>query len=106
VSKEVLESEGAVSAAAAGAMAEAVRRQAGADVGLAVSGVGGPGGGTETKPVGLTYVALAAAGTLLNERHLWQGDRSDNKRASAEVALALLLRYLKAKEQSSCAIQE
>ena len=98
VPAEVLEREGAVSAAAAGAMAEAVRRQAGADVAPAVTGIAGPGGGTETKPVGLTYVALAAAGTLLTERHVWPGDRSHNKRASAEAALTLLLRYLKAME--------
>ncbi|MBI2912906.1 MAG: CinA family protein [Chloroflexi bacterium] len=98
VPEQLLASEGAVSAAAAGAMAEGVRRQAGASVGLAVTGIAGPGGGTETKPVGLTYVALAAAGTLLSEQHVWRGDRSHTKRASAEAALALLVRYLKAKE--------
>lgn len=97
VSKEVLQGEGAVSAATAQAMAEAVRRRAKADIGLAVTGIAGPGGGTEAKPVGLTYVALAAEETLASEQHLWRGDRSQNKRASAEAALALLLRYLGSK---------
>lgn len=94
VPKKVLETEGAVSAATAKAMADAVRRKARADAGLAVTGIAGPGGGTEAKPVGLTYLALAAEGTILNERHLWHGDRSQNKRASAEAALEMVLRYL------------
>ncbi len=97
VPKGVLEREGAVSAATAQAMADAVRRQAGADVGLAVTGIAGPGGGTETKPVGLTYMALAAPGTLISEQHLWRGDRSQNKQASAEAALRLVLRYVGSK---------
>ena len=98
VSRETLEREGAVSGAAAGAMAEGARRRTGADIGLAVTGIAGPGGGTETKPVGLTYVALDADGTALNERHVFQGDRSANKAAAAQAALALLLRYLGSRE--------
>lgn len=97
VPQEVLQGEGAVSAATAQAMAEAVRRRAEADIGLAVTGIAGPGGGTTAKPVGLTYVALAAEGTLMSEQHLWRGDRSQNKRAAAEAAFALLLRYLGSK---------
>ncbi len=94
VSRQVLESEGAVSGATAGAMAEAVRRWAGADIGLGVSGIAGPGGGTEAKPVGLTYIALVAPGALLAEQHIFQGDRGQAKQASAEAAIALALRYL------------
>ncbi len=97
VSKQVLESEGAVSAATARGMAEAVRRWAGADLGLAVTGIAGPGGGTEAKPVGLTYIALAAPGALLAEQHIFQGDRGRVKQASAEAALALALRYLESR---------
>ncbi len=93
----VLEREGAVSAGTAKAMAAGTRRQTGADIGLAVTGIAGPTGGTEGKPVGLTYVALAAKGTHLSERHLWTGRRSQNKEASALAALTLVKRYLESR---------
>jgi PncC family amidohydrolase len=96
VRADVLEREGAVSEATALAMAKGVRRLLRADIALAVTGVAGPTGGTEDKPVGLTYVALAAApDVLICERHVWQGDRRQNKESSAEAALSLLLRHLK-----------
>ena len=96
VPADVLEREGAVSEATALAMAEGVRRLVGADIALAVTGVAGPTGGTEDRPVGLTYVALSAApDVLICERHLWRGDRQQNKESSAEAALALLLRHLR-----------
>jgi PncC family amidohydrolase len=92
----VLEREGAVSEATALAMAEGVRRLLGADIGLAVTGIAGPTGGTEDRPVGLTYVALSAApDVLICERHLWRGRRQQNKDSSAMAALSLLHRHLK-----------
>src|SRR5690606_23054 len=60
VSKTVLQQNGAVSEPVARAMAESVRRKRGADFALAISGISGPGGGSETKPVGTTYVALSS----------------------------------------------
>jgi len=93
---ELLEREGAVSEATALAMAEGARRLLGADVALAVTGIAGPSGGTDDKPVGLTYVALAGPGSSTCERHLWRGERQANKESSAEAALALLHRYLNA----------
>jgi len=96
VPADVLEREGAVSEATALAMAEGVRRLLGADIGLAVTGIAGPTGGTEDRPVGLTYIALAAApDVLICERHLWRGRRRQNKDSSAMAALSLLERYLK-----------
>jgi PncC family amidohydrolase len=93
----ILEREGAVSEATARAMAEGVRRLLAADIGLAVTGIAGPTGGTEDKPVGLTYVALSAApDVLICEKHLWRGDRAANKDRSAAAALSLLLRHLRA----------
>lgn len=92
----VLEREGAVSEATALAMAEGVRRLLGADIALAVTGIAGPTGGTEERPVGLTYVALSAApDVLICERHLWRGKRQQNKDSSAMAALSLLHRHLK-----------
>jgi PncC family amidohydrolase len=96
VPREVLDAHGAVSAQAAVAMATGGRARTGADLGGAVTGVAGPDGGTAQKPVGLTYVAVAdAAGTAVR-RHLWSGERSDNKRASAAALLELLLERIDA----------
>jgi PncC family amidohydrolase len=85
---------GAVSKETALAMAQGARRLLGVDVGLSVTGIAGPTGGTVDKPVGLVYIGLAAEGTELWERHVWQGDRDQNKALSARAALKLLLRYL------------
>jgi PncC family amidohydrolase len=85
---------GAVSEGAALEMARGGRRVCRADVALAVTGVAGPGGGTPEKPVGLVYVALAAPDGEWVERHVWDGDRQENKGRSAEAALDLLRRYL------------
>jgi PncC family amidohydrolase len=94
VPADVLEAHGAVSAQVAIAMADGARRALGADLALGVTGVAGPGGGTADKPVGLTYVAVADAAGSDVQRHLWQLDRTGNKRASAAVALALALARL------------
>ena len=91
VPAEVLEAHGAVSAQVAVAMAEGVRARLGTDLGVAVTGVAGPDGGTEAKPVGLVYVAVSGPGSPVVRRYLWTGDRSANKRASAEAAIELLL---------------
>jgi PncC family amidohydrolase len=91
VPAEVISSHGAVSAQTAIAMAVGGRARTGADIGAAVTGIAGPDGGSEQKPVGLTYVAVAdGAGTEVR-RHLWTGSRTDNKRASAEALLELIL---------------
>lgn len=89
-----LDSHGAVSPEVAAAMAHQVRRLFGADIGLAVTGIAGPGGGTAEKPVGLAYIHLSAADVEWGEHHIWQGDRLANKQQSAAAALALLLRYV------------
>jgi PncC family amidohydrolase len=88
---DVLDAHGAVSAQVAVAMAEGVRSRLSTDLGVAVTGVAGPDGGTEAKPVGLVYVAVAGAGEPLVRRFQWPGDRSENKRDSARAALEMLL---------------
>ncbi len=89
-----LEGHGAVSAQVAVAMAEGARRRLGVDLAVAVTGVAGPGGGTEAKPVGLTYVAIADARGDDVRRFQWTGDRAANKRASAGAALEMLLQRI------------
>ncbi len=85
---------GAVSEQTAREMAQGVRRVFRADVGLSVTGIAGPGGGMPGKPVGLVYVALAAPDGEWVERHVWSGNRWENKARSAKAALDLLRRYL------------
>jgi PncC family amidohydrolase len=96
VRQETLLAHGAVSEETAREMAEGARLELGADLGLSVTGICGPTGGTPTKPVGLTYIALATADSVRCERHVWQGDRLANKEQSAEAALRLVQETLKA----------
>jgi PncC family amidohydrolase len=91
VDREVIDAHGAVSAQVALAMAEGVRALLGSDLAVAITGVAGPGGGTEAKPVGLVYVAIAGGGPSEVRRYHWTGDRGANKRESARAALELLL---------------
>jgi PncC family amidohydrolase len=101
VRRETLIAFGAVSEAVAREMARGVRRCLGADVGISVTGIAGPGGGTPEKPVGLAYVALSAPGADLCERHVWQGDRLANKEQTAEAALRLLLDFLEDRREGA-----
>lgn len=91
VPRDVLDAHGAVSAQVARAMAEGVRARFGATVGVAVTGIAGPDGGSAAKPVGLTYVAIADADGVDVRRHAWTGDRRANKTASAAATLELAL---------------
>jgi PncC family amidohydrolase len=91
---ETLADHGAVSEQTAREMARGVREAIGADVGVSVTGIAGPTGGTTEKPVGLVYVAVVAPHGEWVERHVWAGDRRENKVRSADAALDLLRRYL------------
>jgi len=94
VEQAVLAAHGAVSEPVAVAMAEGVRRALGVDLGIGITGVAGPGGGTLDKPVGLVYVALASPTGVELRRCQWVGDRITNKRRSVEAALELILAHL------------
>ena len=97
VREETLIGYGAVSEAVAAEMAGGARSLFGTDYALSVTGIAGPGGGTDEKPVGLTFIGLAGPNGLLKvERHVWAGDRIGNKVASVEAALRLLLLALDA----------
>ncbi len=94
ISQEFLLQYGAVSEETARAMARGARDRLSADVAIAITGILGPGGGTPTKPIGLVYVSLLAADRDWCRRFLWNGERRQNKRSSAQVALELLQEYL------------
>ena len=90
----LIAAHGAVSREVAEAMATGARSAFGADVAVSVTGIAGPGGGSELKPVGLTWVAVADATGVVAGQHIWAGDRSANKHASAQAALRLLVARL------------
>ena len=90
----LIEAHGAVSAEVAEAMAVGVKRSADTDFGLSVTGVAGPGGGTEEKPVGLVYVALADDAHTEHKRLMLPGDRHLIRWRASQFALDLLRRRL------------
>lgn len=94
VSGQTIDQHGAVSAETCVAMAEGARTRYRSSVGLSVTGVAGPDGGTEQKPVGLTYVGVADVNGHDIRRNVWMGDRRSNRLHSAEAALLLLLERL------------
>jgi nicotinamide-nucleotide amidase len=92
VDEDALRGHGAVSAEVASRMAEGARRVSGADLALAVTGIAGPTGGTESKPVGLVYLAVATSkGTVVKERTFPYADRNMIQTVAAYAGLALVL---------------
>ena len=92
----VIERHGAVSADVAAAMARGIRERSGASVGVSVTGIAGPGGATESKPVGLVYVGLdgGPGEAMTKEFRFHGGDRAVIKQRSSQAALDLLRRWL------------
>jgi nicotinamide-nucleotide amidase len=86
----------------AASMAKGIRERAGVSVGLSVTGIAGPGGASETKPVGLVYVGLdGGLGDAVTEEFRFHGDRSMIKQRSSQAALDLLRRWLLTRAQES-----
>jgi nicotinamide-nucleotide amidase len=90
----LLMEHGAVSAPVAEAMAEGVRKRAGTDFGLSVTGIAGPDGGTPEKPVGLVYIALASEAATEHRKLNLPGDRNLIRWRASQAALDLLRRRL------------
>jgi nicotinamide-nucleotide amidase len=91
VPAHVLAAHGAVSAQVAMAMATGARARFGADLAVSITGVAGPDGGSDEKPVGLTFVGLAAAIGADVRRLQLAGDRAGNREAAARAALEWLI---------------
>jgi nicotinamide-nucleotide amidase len=90
LAEDVLRWHGAVSSEVAAAMAEGVKRTAQADLGVGITGIAGPGGATETKPIGLVYISVSGpTGTMVRE-HNFTGERGDIQMRAAYTALQMV----------------
>lgn len=94
VRQETLDRYGAVSRQTAKEMAEGVRRLMKVDLALSDTGIAGPGGGTDKKPVGLFYIGLATSDGTEVQEHVFKGDRQQNREQAALAALAMLRKHL------------
>lgn len=95
VERRLLEEHGAVSPQVAEAMARGVRERLGADIGVSITGVAGPEGGTPQKPVGLVYIGLAHAGRVTARENHFVGIREDVRRRSTQLALQMVREALR-----------
>jgi len=91
---DLIEKHGAVSDKVAEAMAGGIRQAARTDLGLAVTGIAGPGGGTQQKPVGLVYTALASGHGVKITEHRFLGTREQVRIKASQMALDMVRRYL------------
>jgi nicotinamide-nucleotide amidase len=95
VAKELIDDHGAVSEEVAQALAEGARARLGTDVGVGITGVAGPGGGTELKPVGLVWLSVTLAGAQpLTRSVTLPGGRADVRDRATTIAMHLLRRAL------------
>ena len=94
VREETINRYGAVSPQVAEEMAVGGRKVLAVDICLADTGIAGPGGATPGKPIGLFYLGLSHQTGTYSQKHIFQGDRGQNKRSAAEAALGWLKEYL------------
>ncbi len=93
VPREIMEAKGAVSAEVCCALAEGIRRRSGAALGVAITGIAGPGGGSPEKPVGTVHIGLADSSTTRERRFQFPGDRERIRYQATQMALDMVRRY-------------
>ncbi len=95
----IIEKHGAVSEETARLMAEGVRKMAGTSLGFASTGIAGPDGGSDAKPVGTVYLAVSDAKQTICRHYNFRWDRKRNKLIFSQAALLLLKNYLEGKDK-------
>ena len=94
VRAETLDKYGSVSDQTAEELASGGKKVLEVDICIADTGIAGPGGATADKPVGLFYIGLSHKNTTFSRKHIFTGDREQNKKEAAETALQILKEYL------------
>ncbi|WP_194192573.1 competence/damage-inducible protein A [Clostridium chrysemydis] len=94
VREETLDTVGAVSEETAIEMAEGIAKRCGSDIGISTTGIAGPGGGTEEKPVGLVYIGIYVNGKAYAKRHIFTGNREAVRNRACMTALDMVRREL------------
>jgi nicotinamide-nucleotide amidase len=95
IPEQVIEEHGAVSEACVRAMASSIKQNARTDLGLSVSGIAGPTGGTSEKPVGTVYIAMAWDDGVQCWKYFFGGSRTEIKQQTSEEALLRIREYCK-----------
>jgi competence/damage-inducible protein CinA-like protein len=95
VPKKLIATHGAVSEPVAGAMAAGIRKRAGSTLGIGVTGLAGPGGGSPEKPVGLVYIALADDSQTTTRKFIFPGDRQFIRTLTVNAALDMVRRRIR-----------
>lgn len=101
VSPAALKEKGAVSEEVASQMAKGIRSVAGADIGISVTGIAGPDGGTEEKPVGLVYMGFSTKNSTVTKKLNFSGNREKVRLATVQAVMAELVNYLKPEQSAS-----
>ena len=94
VPKVILKKFGAVSKETAMAMAHGAKKKLGCNVGIAITGIAGPTGGSKTKPVGTVFIVIAGEANEKSQRFLFKGSRQDIKLLTTNKALKMLQEFL------------
>ncbi|MCR5120640.1 MAG: CinA family protein [Lachnospiraceae bacterium] len=95
VRNKTLREHGAVSKESVREMAAGAAKAAGADVAVSVSGIAGPGGGSEEKPVGLVYMGVYVKGKLKSKKYNFEGDREAVRNSATTAALKLVIKQIR-----------
>lgn len=90
----MIEDEGVVSSSCAEAMAQGVRKLFDVDLAVAVTGIAGPSGGTDEKPVGLVFLSAATEEAVLVQGFKFEGNRTEIREQAVEAALAMMLKLI------------
>ena len=94
VDERTIIEHGAVSGPVALDMARGARQVTGSDIAISITGIAGPTGGTEQKPVGTTFIGISGLGSERVQRYVWTGDRTENRAASVRAALEMLVELI------------
>ena len=94
VPEDLLIQYGAVSKEVAKAMANGIRTKSNVDIGLSTTGIAGPGGGTDKKPVGLVYIGISTKDDVMAKKFVFDGSRLENKENACSAALKMVLEVI------------